>query len=475
MAIELTTATEQQKQEIRTALLSGADYSIEAGSADGNSFFKLKAIRSLDRNFYGDWESADYIANDPSGGIIRINGINDEYVRGFFQWALQNENNWAGPLTCYINDDSGNVFNIENVNVNNRSNIPEVEIFVTQQPESTVVVNSIHFQDLKFINKVENDGSNILISAANEIRLTSINQDIELRSTDDIFIETGDELELSSDRSDVQIYTNANTSQENGWRFTNEGTFSQQPSAGFAGFMQWKGESSGDGNNYTTLELHPDQSRSSSDQYVIIDPTAPNHIHIRAGGAIDNSGAELTIGGETGYFKVGAGAQPTVTIQSPYQAVIAINDPEDGYKQWLYDIDGVDMALGPDGANKDSRIRQQGAITKVFGDPYQQYIGINNSDIIYKSTNANIGTAKISVRVQYNSNVANEFADVIVCRDASDTFNYIVTNRVRSDGSTNFIRLSAGTDAGSIVLSAIEIPDDAYFNVHVTEFERTFD
>jgi hypothetical protein len=46
-----------------------------------------------------------------------------------------------------------------------------------------------------------------------------------------------------------------------------------------------------------TMELVPDSSLNS-DQYLIIDPTAPNHVHIRAGGAIDASTADLIIGGE---------------------------------------------------------------------------------------------------------------------------------------------------------------------------------
>jgi hypothetical protein len=46
-----------------------------------------------------------------------------------------------------------------------------------------------------------------------------------------------------------------------------------------------------------TMELVPDSSLNS-DQYLIIDPTAPNHVHIRAGGAIDASTADIIIGGE---------------------------------------------------------------------------------------------------------------------------------------------------------------------------------
>ena len=71
-----------------------------------------------------------------------------------------------------------------------------------------------------------------------------------------------------------------------------------------SGSLQWVGNSSGDNNGYTTLELIPDDTLTSTDQYVILDPTAPSHIHIRAGGNIDASTAELYLGGELNYVRV---------------------------------------------------------------------------------------------------------------------------------------------------------------------------
>ncbi len=82
------------------------------------------------------------------------------------------------------------------------------------------------------------------------------------------------------------------------------------------GYLRWVGNSSGDGNQYTTLQLVPDDTRASGDQYIVIDPTAPNHIHIRGGGEPDNCNSELIIGGETSHFKIGAGQNPPVTIRS---------------------------------------------------------------------------------------------------------------------------------------------------------------
>lgn len=57
------------------------------------------------------------------------------------------------------------------------------------------------------------------------------------------------------------------------------------------------GTASGDGLGYSTLELVPDGTLNT-DQYIIVDPTTPNHIHLRAGGTQDASTAELYLGGE---------------------------------------------------------------------------------------------------------------------------------------------------------------------------------
>lgn len=58
------------------------------------------------------------------------------------------------------------------------------------------------------------------------------------------------------------------------------------------------GTASGDGNGYATLELVPDANLTATNQYLVIDPTAPSHIHIRAGGPQDAISAELYLGGE---------------------------------------------------------------------------------------------------------------------------------------------------------------------------------
>jgi hypothetical protein len=65
------------------------------------------------------------------------------------------------------------------------------------------------------------------------------------------------------------------------------------------------------------MRLVPDSlGLEDADQYIILDPTSPGHIHIRAGGTQDNSQAILFFGGENSYVKVDSGPNPPVSIAS---------------------------------------------------------------------------------------------------------------------------------------------------------------
>lgn len=87
------------------------------------------------------------------------------------------------------------------------------------------------------------------------------------------------------------------------------------------------GADSGDGNGYDTIKLIPDLGLYNNDQYIIIDPTAPNHIHIRAGGDQDNSSADLFLGGENTNVKVSDNGE-----------YVSINST--GSYQWVFDSAG---------------------------------------------------------------------------------------------------------------------------------------
>lgn len=85
---------------------------------------------------------------------------------------------------------------------------------------------------------------------------------------------------------------------------------------------------SGDGNGFGTIELVPDKDLYENDQYLIIDPTAPNHIHIRAGGDVDNSNSVLIIGGENSNFQINSGEDPSVVVKSAENI-------------WIFSADGI--------------------------------------------------------------------------------------------------------------------------------------
>jgi hypothetical protein len=78
---------------------------------------------------------------------------------------------------------------------------------------------------------------------------------------------------------------------------TQDVTISGSINFGDGSAIQSISQSSGDGLGASTLELTPDSSLGT-DQYIVLDPTSPNHIHIRAGGVIDSSSADLYLGGE---------------------------------------------------------------------------------------------------------------------------------------------------------------------------------
>ena len=100
------------------------------------------------------------------------------------------------------------------------------------------------------------------------------------------------------------------------------------------------GGESGDGLGNGTLKLMPDADLNS-DQYLILDPTGPNHIHVRAGGAIDESTAELIFGGE----------RNKVTVSDNERLVLISTRPpgEEPYEnQWIFGSDGILIGPGED-------------------------------------------------------------------------------------------------------------------------------
>ena len=74
--------------------------------------------------------------------------------------------------------------------------------------------------------------------------------------------------------------------------------------------------SSGDGSGLSTISINPDTT-TNDNRYIIIDPTAPNHIHIRAGGTQDESSADLFLGGERNNVHVSDNGRDVVINARP--------------------------------------------------------------------------------------------------------------------------------------------------------------
>lgn len=172
--------------------------------------------------------------------------------------------------------------------------------------------------DFIFTNDSENTGRSI-ISLPGDKGMTieaGVDSDLYITAGDDLYIQTlgqGDDIHLNA-ADDIRFTTNnedAEFETVHNWSMDSEGRF-QLPGSGY---ISNPIDSSGDGYGNDTIVLAPDTENGSTDQQIIIDPTAPNHIHIRAGGVQDYSSAELILGGERAGVHV-SDASGNVSIQA---------------------------------------------------------------------------------------------------------------------------------------------------------------
>lgn len=117
------------------------------------------------------------------------------------------------------------------------------------------------------------------------------------------------------------------------------------------------GTASGDGNGYGTIELVPDTNRYSFDQYLVIDPTQPNHIHIRAGGTQDASNAELILGAEQSNVKV--------TDYNHQVAINTYNVDSQVFHNWAFQNDGTIYGPSEGGALLVTAIQSGANVTSL--------------------------------------------------------------------------------------------------------------
>jgi len=103
--------------------------------------------------------------------------------------------------------------------------------------------------------------------------------------------------------SQVESRVTSDNNEPSAYSYTSDGTitFHDENSQGRPfigpGVFYGAGEDSADQSGLNTIKLIPNDGLGT-DQYIVIEPTNPNHIHIRAGGTQDESNADLILGGE---------------------------------------------------------------------------------------------------------------------------------------------------------------------------------
>lgn len=164
--------------------------------------------------------------------------------------------------------------------------------------------------------------------------------------------------------------------------------------------------------NISTMVLTPDPGYSS--QSLVLDPTAPGHIHLRAPGAnIDEPSANIFLGGEESSFEVGYhnGAAPNLFIHS-------------GGNTWTFDNAG-NLAFPRDAAGN--------------SDPYLNIFGGSTPTI--QSTDVSLaGPANLAIQADY-LNLSGFSGDKIVfyadTGEIATDANMTLTTNLANTGNTS--------------------------------------
>ncbi len=279
---EILNITANDSDEVRSQLVLDPN----------NGIAKLEAFTNQNSNtFYAsnpDWDSSTWVTDGGDGSIISF--VNAPNIINFMSTEFNNLNN----VKISVNGGTAGIWSGGSYGPS------DITIYVAGvlPPEDTTI------NDFSFLY--------------NEVSLIEINQDngeinIQTQSGNDINISAGDDLYVTAQGDD--LFLRANDDIRFVARYNDPGLSEQQWTMNSEGQLHFPGDGyienvingSGDGNNNDTLKLVPDDdlvAGNDSDQYLIIDPTAPNHIHIRAGGTQDASSADLFIGAERTHIKV---------------------------------------------------------------------------------------------------------------------------------------------------------------------------
>lgn len=210
--------------------------------------------------------------------------------------------------------------------------------------------------------------------------------------------------------------------------------------------------SSGDGIGASTLQIVPDNALFNNDQYIIIDPTEPDHIHIRGGGAIDNCSAKLIIGGENSHFAVQAGANASVSIRADGQ-------------NWNFGTDGI---LSAPGSISSDGITSTGK--SKFDKVIESHTGVVNptGNVTFNCSSSHIFNVT-SINTNFTANITDLDLDdgeatsvTLVLNQGATAY---IANALQLSGTTQTIRWQANTvPTGNV--NAVDVQTFSILNVN---------
>lgn len=278
----------------------------------------IEALREND-DWFNDtqWDTAVW-----SGSTVSITNTPD--VIAFFDTVPGNVTRVSvndGPSVDYSGASygSGNItIDVGGTPSEDPLTVTEIRLYYSQSSKMDIDYDNGSFD-------IVSNGMSMLIDSSGDLEINARDEDIDIRANDDVRFTAN--------------WNNGGTEAQ--WRMSNTGRF-ELPGAGY---IENPDNSSGDGYGNDTLKLVPDADLES-DQYLIIDPTSPNHIHIRAGGVQDESSAHLILGGERNSVIVSDSTRAVaVTTRPPRIENVYGNSNEASNTEFMV-ANGADIQVG---------------------------------------------------------------------------------------------------------------------------------
>jgi hypothetical protein len=365
---------------------------------------------------------------------------------------------------------------------------------------------------------VDANNSSITITGDKEMTIESgADSDLNVRAGDQVWITAGNDVILQADDTvqvrsldGVEILSNYVDmgDAEHRWQFT-QGAELILPGGGV---ILNAPESSSDGGLLSTLLLVPDGTNETN-QFVVLDPTGPNHIHIRAGGPIDESTAELILGGERNKVVVSdsyksVNITTAATITNTY-----LNANEVGNADLMVP-DTADILLGdniviagighpvtyfsPDPNNTGFSIVRATGVTFVEGDlytfvreePYENYWSFGSNGVfsgpamggVKVQAIANTGpdddlyifvngaNADLRLQSDQNINLYTEYGDILLSADGGEYLGSASPeNQIATMGDIAYTRVTVPVSSiGQLSDVAGLVADDASYHYYCT-------